>query len=713
MQRSTRQFHLRHGGTSVVIDLAPAAVPAILHWGEDLGDLSDDQLAALADALKVQPVSGGLDTPARLTLLPTEATGWAHTPGLTVRPPAPSPLFRTAGVQIAGPSCHVTLTDDEAGLQVDADLDITDAGLVRQRLTLTNRGDRAVVVDHLAPTFPLPADATELLDTTGHHLRERSPQRHGFTLGVHQRESRRGRPGFDNTLVLAAGRPGFGWERGRVHAVHLAWSGDHRYTAERTYSGDAFLQAGELLLPGEITLLPGASYTTPWALGSWGDGLNAVAARYHAYLRGLWAGRTPSRPVTLNTWEAVYFDHDVTALTDLARLAARVGAERFVLDDGWFRGRHDDTAGLGDWYPDATTWPTGLGPLADTVRSLGLEFGLWVEPEMVNPDSDLARAHPDWLLQGRQELPPAARHQQVLDLTNPAAYAYIAERLHALVTDYGLAYLKWDHNRDLVTPYSVGRPAVHAQTEALYRLLDDLKAAHPGLAIESCASGGARVDLGILERTDRVWTSDCLDPLERLPIQKWTGLVVPPEYLGAHLTSPTVHSTGRTVGLDLSAGVALFGHLGIEWDLRSCDGATLDRVARWVELYKSHRRLIATGRLVHADLADPALDLRGVVAADQSTALFALTQVTTSAWHPPAPVTFPGLDPDTAYTVTADTLGPLALTGRQLATTGLRPPQQHPEHLTLIHVAADRHPHRDTPKDPPCPRLAPRDASRP
>ncbi|MDR1799374.1 MAG: alpha-galactosidase, partial [Bifidobacteriaceae bacterium] len=329
MQRSITQFHLRRGGTSVVIGLTPGAAPTILHWGEDLGDLSERQLAALAAALRPQPVSGDLDTPARLTLLPTEATGWAHTPGLTVRPPAPAPLFRAAAVQIAGPSCQVTLADPESGLEITATIDITDAGLVRQRLKLTNLGDRTLVVDHLAPTFPLPADATELLSTTGHHLRERSPQRHDFTIGVHQRESRRGRPGFDNTLVLAAGRPGFGWEHGRVHAVHLAWSGNHRYTAERTYSGESFLQAGELFLPGEITLPPEASYTTPWALGSWGEGLNAVAARYHAYLRGRHAGHTPARPVTLNTWEAVYFDHKLDALTDLARLAARVGVERF------------------------------------------------------------------------------------------------------------------------------------------------------------------------------------------------------------------------------------------------------------------------------------------------------------------------------------------------------------------------------------------------
>ena len=210
-----------------------------------------------------------------------------------------------------------------------------------------------------------------------------------------------------------------------------------------------------------------------------------------------------------------------------------MGIERFVLDDGWFTGRRDDTRGLGDWEVDTDVWPDGLHPLVNKVQSLGMEFGLWVEPEMVNPDSDLARAHPDWILRGRTALPPSARQQQVLDLANPEAYRHIADRLHALLNEYPIAYLKWDHNRDLVDAGSGpgGTPRVSEHTHALYRLLDELKAAHPGVEIESCASGGSRVDLGILERTDRVWTSDTLDPLERLDIQRHTSLVVAPELL--------------------------------------------------------------------------------------------------------------------------------------------------------------------------------------
>jgi alpha-galactosidase len=333
-----------------------------------------------------------------------------------------------------------------------------------------------------------------------------------------------------------------------------------------------------------------------------------------------------------------------------------------------------------------------------------MEFGLWVEPEMVSPDSDLARNHPEWVLRGRTEDPPSARAQQVLDLANPAAFAHIAGRLDALVTELGIAYLKWDHNRDLACAYAGGRSRAHANVEALYRLMDQLRAAHPGLAIESCASGGARVDLGVLSRANRIWPSDCIDPLERLTIQKYTGLLVPSEFMGTHLTASPVHSTGRSVSLALSGGVALFGHFGIERDLTACDTGELAAIAGWVELYKQWRDVIATGQMVHADLPDPSLDVRGIVSRDFARALFSVTQVGASPCHPPARIHLPGLDPARTYRVRAvlpaDAGGapgqsrlswaaaPVTLTGRQLSQVGLRPPVQFPQSLTLVEVRA-------------------------
>jgi alpha-galactosidase len=353
----------------------------------------------------------------------------------------------------------------------------------------------------------------------------------------------------------------------------------------------------------------------------------------------------------------------------------------------------------------ADVWPDGLHPLVDHVRGLGMEFGLWVEPEMVNPDSDLARRHPDWILRGRMSLPPSARQQQVLDLSHPEAYAHIAGRLHALLDEYPIAYLKWDHNRDLVD--AGGGPAggsrVHEHTLAVYRLLDELKSAHPGLEIESCASGGARVDLGILDRTDRVWTSDSLDPLERLENQRHTGIVVPPEMLGMHLTSPIVHSSGRTVSLGLSGAVALLGHFGIEWDLTTLDDATRSGIAEWVALAKRLRPLIASGRVVHVDGTEPGIDVRGMVAADAASAVFTIVQTATSAAYPPGRIRMPGLDPARSYRLRvlmrdgADAgQSPLAwaeaaplLTGRELAEAGVRAPVQRPQQAMVVELTAE------------------------
>ena len=409
--------------------------PAIVHWGEAL-DFVDPRLARLPRrAARPQRVSGGLDATGRLSLVSTAPTGWLGTPGIEGHRngAGDSVRFEVAGVQANDHRATISLVDGEARLAAQVELRIGPGGLFHQRIQLRNTGETPYTVQSLQAAFPVPWDATELLDTTGRHLRERTPQRRDFTFGTHLRESRRGRPGADATLLLAAGRPGFGFEHGRVHGIHVAWSGNHRALAERVVTGEAFLAGGELLMPGEVILAPGESTQTPWVIGSWGDGLTELSARFHDEWRARPQHPRRPRPVTLNTWEAVYFDHTLDKLTALADAAAGVGVERFVLDDGWFTGRRDDTAGLGDWFVDESVWPEGLHPLIDHVHELGMEFGLWVEPEMINPESELARRHPDWILRGRMALPPSARHQQVLDLAHPEAYAYIAGRLHALL----------------------------------------------------------------------------------------------------------------------------------------------------------------------------------------------------------------------------------------------------------------------------------------
>ncbi|WP_349017630.1 alpha-galactosidase [Streptomyces sp. AgN23] len=712
-------IHLRAAGTALVLDLSADILPRVLHWGADLGELSATHLHALRLASQRQPIGFSVDQPVEVSVLPEQSAGWLGTPGLVGNRGGAdfSSAFRITGTELTAGgdidddrpgSLVVYARDTAAALDLTLTIELTPEGLVRQRASVTNLADTPFAVDAVNLTLPVPTAAVELLDFTGHHLRERSPQRTAFTQGLRVRENRTGRTGFDSAYLLAAGTQGFGNGSGEVWAVHTAWSGNHRTFAERTFHSVALLGSGELLLSGEMVLGPGESYSTPWQYGAYGRGLDEVSARFHRHLRARPHHPSSPRPVVVNTWEAVYFDQDLDRLKRLADTAAAVGAERFVLDDGWFGARRDDRRALGDWYVSDEVWPKGLGPLTDYVTALGMEFGLWVEPEMINEDSDLARAHPDWIMATGGRLPGAARSQQVLDLARPEAYSYILERLDDLLSTYPISYLKWDHNRDLVEAghQPTGRAGVHDQTLAIYRLLDELRSLHPGVEIESCSSGGGRVDLGILERTDRVWVSDCIDTLERQQIQRWTNALVPLELMGTHVGSPVSHTTGRSHPLDFRAGTALFGHFGIEWDLTSAGPEEVERLRQWVALYKELRPLLHSGTAVHGDHADPAYQVHGVVAEDRTEAVYALVATGTSELYPTGPVRLPGLGEHAVYRVRPQAPGDVPdgnahhwglhlpwwtgdgveLPGAVLADAGLQAPALYPERLVLLRV---------------------------
>ncbi|WP_439331485.1 alpha-galactosidase [Nonomuraea candida] len=683
---------LSAAGAALVLDDSGPGLPRVRHFGAGLGPVAG---AALLPAL----------TSPAPALLPAQGDGWYGRPGLSgVRDGEHWPVrwtvsrFDAVAEPGSGGAVTVVAADDRAGLELVSELVMDGGGLVRMRHAVTNTASSPYRVAGLTCALPVPGRAGELLDFTGRWALEKAPQRRAFGQGVWSRENRRGRTGHDATGLLVAGTAGFGFRGGEVWAVHAGWSGGHVHYAERMAEGVALLGAGELLEPGEVVLGQGESYRTPWVFFTWsGGGLDDAGARLHAHLR---ARPLPVRPVTLNNWEATYFDHGLDRLVELAERAAAAGIERFVLDDGWFRHRRHDRAGLGDWYVDEDVWPHGLHPLVSRVRELGMQFGLWFEPEMVNPDSDLARAHPDWILGHAERLPPPQRNQQVLDLARPEAYAYLLERLDALVGEYALDYIKWDHNRDIAEPVHDGAPGVHAQTLAAYRLLDELRARHPRLEIESCSSGGARIDYGILARTDRVWTSDSNDALDRQAIQRWTGLLVPPERMGAHVGAARDHVTGRSLPLAFRAATALFGHMGVEWDLTSVSQEELAELATWIALHKRLRPVLHAGRVVRADHPDPSALLHGVVLPER--AVFAYVQLTSRLAVAPDPLRLPGLDPASVYEVRVAgpvpegamlpewagpaAAGPLRLTGAVLGELGLPAPSLRPASALLVEL---------------------------
>lgn len=659
-----RTIALEADGVALWLAFRDDTLPEVVHWGAPMPRSASD----LAEAMTaVEPIraDNGMDAPVRVSVLPEGRMGFPGRPGVEGHRAGRSwsPLWRTDTVTVDGVevgehhegaagSVRVSATDADAALGLALDVELLPGGLVRTRATLTNLGDEPYTVVSVTPRLPVPQRATELLDFAGHWGTERTPQQLPFAIGSHVREGRHGRTGADAATVLHAGERGFGFASGEVWGVHVAWSGNHLHVAERLSSG-RWLGGGELLLPGEVVLATGESYASPWLYGSYGTGLDALAHHFHRFLRSRSDYPRSPRPVTLNSWEATYFDHDLDGLFRLVDLAAEVGVERFVLDDGWFGSRRGDNRGLGDWWVSPDVYPDGLHPLVDRVTGQGMQFGLWFEPEMVNPDSEVARAHPEWMLQVPGRMPPESRRQQVMDFTNPDCYAYVRDAMARMLDEYAISYIKWDHNRDLVDAGSTaheGRPAVHDQTLATYRLMRELKAHKPGLEIESCSSGGGRVDLAVMDICDRVWGSDDTDSVERLRIQRWTMQLLPPELIGNHIGSTPSHQTGRRHSVAFRAATALVGHLGVEWDLRAVGTDELAELRGWLALYKGVRSLLHSGEVVRGD--EPDLWLTGVVSPDRTRAMYVLVateQATLDASY--GRIRLTGLDPSKRYAV--------------------------------------------------------------
>lgn len=700
--------HLSRSGTSIVFAFDVFGLPSVAHWG---AALRDEELDGLLASTAPAAMNSSLDLPRSFSIAASRAFGWSGTPALDVHDDdVVIERFELHRVEHDADGVVFTLRDESSSVDAAFAYRLDAAGLLHADIRIDNlTSDRWIDVAAARVLLPLPARAQELLDFTGRWTHEHHPQRSELRDGTWLRSSRRGRPGHDSAFLTATGTRGFRFRSGEVWAAHLAWSGNQEVLVERLPEGagvhSSVLGAGELLDHGEVGLGPGESYPSPTAVFAWSDrGLDGLTARFHEAIRARPTHPRSPRPLLLNTWEAVYFDHDIDTLRELARVAAEVGVERFVLDDGWFRGRRGDTAGLGDWYVDDTVWPEGLRPLADQVHGLGMQFGLWVEPEMVNPDSDLARAHPDWILGEDPRL--ESRHQFVLDLAQDEVVAYLVERLDEIVHSSTADFLKWDHNRDLHAATGArGDRRVHAHTLGVYRVFEELRRRHPHLEIESCASGGARADLGILRVTDRVWASDCNDPVERQAIQRWTQTLLPPELIGAHVGPTESHTTHRHADFSFRAITALFGHAGLEWDLTRITAEEKAQVAAWTALYRELRGLLHGGTTVRSDEVDDGALLHGVVDTAQTEAVFAWVRTATSATAHSPRVPIPGLDPAQHYRVRireevgaasrhqvadpawVEAAPELTFTGAVLA-QGLPLPVLNPGQAMLLHLTA-------------------------
>ncbi|QFY05884.1 family 10 glycosylhydrolase [Nonomuraea phyllanthi] len=645
-----RLWVLSGPSSSYVLHLDDGDRPRVLHWGPRL---TPEQAASLL--LLPQPPFRPVEDTAEGTLDLTAAGGLRYgQAGLQVRfadGTRDLELVLT-GQRRTDRELVLAYADRHYPLAVECHYRIHEDGdVIERHLVLRNEGEPVTVVRADSATWVLPRlGGYRLSSVRGQWGAETRLHRTELPYGETVLTSRRGVTGHQANPWVMVDDGTAGEEHGTVHSCVLAWSGSWRLTAQRLPTERVTLSAGAGHDPVTWELGTGEELVTPVCAGLYTEGGFGAASRaWHDHqLRHVLPHPEETRPVLYNSWEATGFDVSLEGQLRLAGQAARMGVELFVVDDGWFGARTHDAAGLGDWHPNPDRFPDGLGPLIDRVHELGMRFGLWVEPEMVNPDSDLYRAHPDWVIHRPHRARTEHRNQLVLDLSRPEVAGWLYRTLDELLSKNDIDFLKWDMNR----PFTEAGPDERlwlGHVHTLYDVLDRLRAAHPHVRVESCGSGGGRVDLGILRRTDQVWTSDNTDALDRLEIQHGFSQLYPARVMGAWVTDSPNPYTGREIPLDFRFHVAMAGVLAIGGALTEWSEAEVARAAELVAAYKEIRPLVQHGRQYRLLPPDGELSAVQYLASDGGEAAVLVFRRARRFGHAEPGIRLRALDPDARY----------------------------------------------------------------
>ncbi len=621
-------FHLRTEHSSYMFRVTPQGQLEHLHYGAPVRDADAEALALK----RTMPYGDSVLYPGGgaaycLDVLPLEWSG----AGRGDYRPSPVEFVTdsgswTADFEYVGHTITPGSTETKCGLPTAYGGDMTLAVLLRDeaagaelRLYYTTYPDEDVITRRAELVCTGAGLSIRKLMSLSLDLAERDLKMTTFT-GSWIREAHRHDAAVEGTLVNES-RTGFSSNRanpgfilseraaderhGRAWGFNLVYSGNHMSCVSADPRGTVRVMSGISPDRFEWRLGTGESFETPEAVMCFSaEGLGGMSRAMHDFVnrhivRGPWAGR--GRPVLVNAWEGFMFDFDAKRLLSVARRAKAMGAELFVMDDGWFVGRDDDTGGLGDYEPDEKKLPEGVSGLAREVKKLGLGFGIWVEPEAVSPKSRLYAAHPDWAITEPGREPVYGRNELLLDLTRGEVRDYIVDSVTRLLDSAEISYVKWDMNRQMA---GVGGAYSHRYILGLYEVLHRVFDARPDILFESCSSGGNRFDLGMLCFSPQIWASDDTDPIERLDIQRGLSYLYPLSTMGAHVSASPHAQTLRHTPLGTRFAVSCFGCLGYELDLRELSPVEMREARRQIEFYKKHRMTLQYGRLYRFDLPD-------------------------------------------------------------------------------------------------------------
>lgn len=561
----------------------------------------------------------------------------------------------------------VTLIDNAANIRIRLYYGVfEELDVITRTAEIINAGSEIVWLRKACSMcLELPFGKWDMIHFHGRHCMERQPERVPLFHGIHTLSSGRGMSSHQHNPFVILCDKAATEDSGFCCGVMLMYSGNHKTEIERDQFDSVRIVTGVNDDRFRWELSSGASFFAPEVILSCADGLTALSHNYHRVIRhNVVRGeyKLSHRPVLINNWEATYFDITEEKVLAIAEKAKELGIELFVLDDGWFKNRNDDNGGLGDWIPDTDKLPNGLDGLIRKINIMGLKFGLWIEPEMVNENSDLYRAHPDWALTAPNRAPMMSRNQLVLDLSRKEVHDYLFNTIAGLLETYNITYIKWDFNRALSDIYSNATPSArqgevaHRYYLSLYALYEKLTARFPHVLFEGCAGGGGRFDAGMLAYSPQIWCSDNTDPIARLKIQYGTSFGYPSCTVGAHVSASPNHQTGRKTPLNTRGVVAMSGTFGYELDLSKLSDEECEEIKEQIRRYKEIEPMIHDGKLYRLSKKSDITHYMAwqYVSADQSRGLLNIVVTNPLANSAPVHVNLKGLLPDATYSVNGE-----------------------------------------------------------